>query len=89
MLLVLGLTSMVVVVLGATAAVAQSYPPPPPKAPPAPVTPPQGAARALPFTGGDIMPLVWVALAALVAGTVLVVAVGRRARANRRHLLAD
>jgi hypothetical protein len=34
------------------------------------------------------MPLVWIGLAALVAGTLLVVAARRRVRANRR-LLAD
>jgi hypothetical protein len=91
MLLVLGLTSVVVVVLGATAAVADQYPPAPPaQGPPAPVTsPPAGGGRALPFTGGDTMPLVWIALAALVAGTLLVVAARRRALAERRHRLAD
>lgn len=89
MLLVLGLTSVVVFVLGATAAVADQYPPAPPQAPPASVTPPPaGGGRALSFTGSDTMPLVWIGLAALVAGTVLVVAARRRVRANRR-LLAD
>ena len=90
MLLVLGLTSVVVVVLGATAAVADQYPPAPPQqAPPAPVTPPRGAARALPFTGGDTMPLVWIALVALVAGTLLVVGARRRMRTDRPRRLAD
>jgi hypothetical protein len=91
MLLVLGLTSVVGVLLGATAAVADQYPPaPPPNAPPAPVTPPPaGGGRALPFTGGDTMPLVWIALVALVAGILLVVAARRRVLANRRHRLAD
>jgi hypothetical protein len=88
MLLVLGLTSVVVVVLGATAAVADQYPPS--QAPQAPVTPqPGGGGRALPFTGGDTMPLVWIALAALVAGTLLVVAARRRVLADRRHRIAD
>jgi LPXTG-motif cell wall-anchored protein len=89
MLLVLGLTSVVVVVLGASAAVADQYPPTPPaQAPPSQLTPPPaGGGRALSFTGSDTMPLVWIGLAALVAGTLLVVA-ARRVRANRR-LLAD
>jgi hypothetical protein len=89
MLLVLGLTSVVVVVLGASAAVADQYPPAPPQAPPAPVTPPPrgaaGGAGALPFTGGDTMPLVWIALVALVAGSLLVVAARRRMRTDRRR----
>jgi hypothetical protein len=93
MLLVLGLTSVVVLLLGATAAVAEQSPYPPsqaPQAPQAPVTPqPGGGGRALPFTGGDTMPLVWIALAALVAGTLLVVAARRRVLADRRHRLAD
>jgi hypothetical protein len=92
-LLVLGLTSAVVLVLGATAAVADQYPPAPPKAPPAPLTPPPrgagGGAGALPFTGGDTMPLVWIALVVLVAGTLLVVGARRRMRTDRRHRLAD
>jgi uncharacterized integral membrane protein len=91
MLLVLGLTSVVVLLLGATAAVADQYPPSQaPQAPQAPVTPqPGGGGRALPFTGGDTMPLVWIALAALVTGTLLVVAARRRVLADRRHRLAD
>jgi hypothetical protein len=35
------------------------------------------------------MPLVWIGLAALVAGTLLVVAARRRLLADRRHRLAD
>ena len=89
MLLVLGLTSVVVLVLGATAAVPTSIPRRP-QGPAAPVTPqPGGGGRALPFTGGDTMPLVWIGLAALVAGTLLVVAARRRVLADRRHRLAD
>jgi LPXTG-motif cell wall-anchored protein len=90
MLLVLGLTSAVVLVLGATAAVADQYPPTPPaQGPPSQLTPPPaGGGRALSFTGSDTMPLVWIGLAALVAGTLLVVAARRRVRSNRR-LLAD
>jgi LPXTG-motif cell wall-anchored protein len=88
-LLFLGLTSVVTVVLGATAAVGQQYPPTPqaPAAPVTPAAPPPG--RALPSTGGDTMPLVWIALAALVAGTLLVIAARRRMHADRRHRLAD
>jgi LPXTG-motif cell wall-anchored protein len=89
MLLVLGLTSVVVLVLGATAAGAQQYPPASFQGPAAPVTPqPSGGGRALSFTGSDTMPLVWIGLAALVAGTLLVVAARRRVRTNRR-LIAD
>jgi LPXTG-motif cell wall-anchored protein len=90
MLLVLGLTSVVVVVLGASAAAADQYPPTPPaQGPPSQLTPPPaGGGRALSFTGSDTMPLVWIGLAALVAGTLLVVAARRRVRSNRR-LLAD
>ena len=89
-LLFLGLTSVVMVVLGATAAVAQQYPPTP-QAPAAPVTPPAAPppGRSLPFTGGNTMPLVWIALASLVAGTRLVIAARRRMHAARRHRLAD
>jgi LPXTG-motif cell wall-anchored protein len=88
MLIVLGLTSVVVVMLGATAAVADQYPPAPGPAAPTPVQarPP---ARGLPVTGSDIKPLLWIALAALVAGTLLVVAARRRVLADRRHRLAD
>jgi hypothetical protein len=35
------------------------------------------------------MPLVWIALVALVAGTLLVVAARRRRRTDRAHRLAD
>jgi len=35
------------------------------------------------------MPLVWIGLAALVAGTLLIVAARRRMLATRRHQLAD
>jgi LPXTG-motif cell wall-anchored protein len=45
----------------------------------------RGAARggALPFTGSDSLPLVWIALALLTVGTALVLAVRRRAQTRR------
>jgi hypothetical protein len=43
----------------------------------------EGAAGALPFTGSDSLPLVWIALALLTVGTTFVLAVRRRAQARR------
>jgi hypothetical protein len=78
------------VVINATAAGAQQYPPTP-QGPAAPVAQPPAAPRGggLAFTGTDVMPLVWVAIAAVVAGTLMLLAVRRRALAKRRHRLAD
>ena len=82
--------STTMLVVFASAAMAQQYPPVPgPAEGVTPGTAPgaRGAAgRELAFTGSDLLPLVWIGLAVLVVGTVLVVAARRRAAIRGRRV---
>jgi hypothetical protein len=78
--------SATMLVVFASSAMAQQYPPAP--GPAEGVTPGSApGARAggeLAFTGSDLLPLIWIGLAVLVVGTVLVVAARRRAAIRGR-----
>jgi len=87
--LILLATSATMLVVFASSALAQEYPPTP--GPAEGVTPgtARGAAGArgeLAFTGSDLLPLIWIGLAVLVVGTVLVIAARRRAAIRGRRV---
>jgi hypothetical protein len=86
--LILLATSATMLVVFASSALAQEYPPTP--GPAEGVTPgsaPAAGARGeLAFTGSDLLPLIWIGLAVLVVGTVLVIAARRRAAIRGRRV---
>jgi hypothetical protein len=82
--------STTMLVVFATSAMAQQYPPAPgPAEGVTPGTAPAAGARAgegLAITGSDLLPLIWIGLAVLVLGIVLVVAARRRAAIRGRSV---